>query len=113
MSRVEEIVEMLVTNPSSHYLVTAETLEFLTDELIDLEDEADSLTRIVDKANTKIRTLEDKLHLEYLASHKLAYELSFAIKCANCPLTDECEKEDSDKSCDDLLYLWAGGGTEW
>jgi len=62
-NKVEDIVEMLVNNPSSHYLVSARTLEFLTDSIIDLEDEADTLTRLLDKANQKIRELTKDLNV--------------------------------------------------
>jgi hypothetical protein len=61
-NKVEDIVEMLVNNPSSHYLVSARTLEFLTDSIIDLEDEADTLTRLLDMANQKIRELTKEIN---------------------------------------------------
>lgn len=62
MNIINDIVEMLVNNPSSHYLVSASTLEFLTDSIIDLEDEADTLTRLLDKANQKIRELTEEIN---------------------------------------------------
>ena len=64
-NKVEDIVEMLVNNPSSHYLVSARTLEFLTDSIIELEDEADTLTRLLDMANQKIRELKKDLDLVF------------------------------------------------